>query len=168
MSHESDEADYYYRNRNPHEGVNPNQYPSGAGPANPRGGMNPNQYDQPIGPQRPPSAMDRIVQGAKAAHRAGAGFAQEFQGTSPRNSEQRERQQYTRGMNRDVPAPVNYGVSSQGPPVNEGSVLHPGNRLYVIEGSMLASGGRGAAQGERRPRAPRRVANPGFGNDPGL
>ena len=54
--------------------------------------------------------------------------------------------------------------------VNQGSVLHPGTRLYVIEGSMVASGGGQRINKEPRQRQRRGPggAMPGFGNDPGL
>jgi len=38
--------------------------------------------------------------------------------------------------------------------VNQGSIVHPGNRLYVIEGSMLASGGGQKPQERQRKRPP--------------
>jgi hypothetical protein len=47
--------------------------------------------------------------------------------------------------------------------VNQGSSLHPGNRIYVMEGSIVASGGMRGTQ-----RRTERRHRPGFGNDPGL
>lgn len=47
--------------------------------------------------------------------------------------------------------------------VPQTSVIHPGNKLYVIEGSILAAGG-----GVKKPRQPEQ-RKPGFGGfDPGL
>lgn len=48
--------------------------------------------------------------------------------------------------------------------VNQGSSLHPGNRIYVMEGSIIASGGAKAAPRQSSGKK----FTPGFGNDPGM
>jgi hypothetical protein len=125
-----------------------------------------------------PSALDRIKAGARAGARGVAtgvravGAAREAvdsfnrgEGAGVRAHAQRVNS-YDPGFGGHTRPPVTNNIASQPQvEVNQGSVLHPGNKLYVIEGSLLASGG---GKRSSEPRRQRRAANPGFGNDPGL
>jgi hypothetical protein len=166
---EEEEAEYYYQN-NPHH-VRPMarvQYGINAGPENPRRGMNPNQYGSPIGPQRESAAAKaaRFGRGVREAGQAvsDAGrAAMENTGIQPMTAGVREyagrmgtgAQERSPGSRQQYPVPA---------AVDQTSVIHPGNKLYVIEGSILAAGG-----GVKKPRPPQqRGPKPGFGNDPGF
>ena len=117
---------------------------------------NPNTYTSPppAGPQPPRSAMDRIKDAAKGmnqhlkehAQRINAQGDQGFSGAGRSRAPARESsvQRYARFTN-----------DQQEPPVNQGSALHPGHRIIVVEGSVIASArAPGSAPAERRPRRP--------------
>ena len=104
--------------------------------------------------QKKPSAMDRIVGAAKGmnqhlkehAQRINAQGDQGFSGAGRSRAPARESsvQRYARFTN-----------DQQEPPVNQGSALHPGHRIIVVEGSVIASArAPGSAPAERRPRRP--------------
>lgn len=66
-------------------------------------------------------------------------------------------------------------VNPQNPPVNSGSAFHPGNKIYVIQGQVIASGGgqKGQTQPVRHSRSLIRRGglgqeDTGFGDDRGL
>jgi len=182
---EEEEAEYYYEHhpgavrpraqkqhakpigpvQQPHYGVNPNQYASPAGPAQ----VNPNQYASPAGPARP-TAMERIKRGAGSSARV---IADTAAGVSDgvrqfdNNPMGKSLHQWADRHN----APQGRAGNNQEPPVHPSSVMHPGHKLYVIEGSIIMSGGGQKAPEERQRRRGRGGlggANPGFGNDNGL
>jgi hypothetical protein len=143
------------------------------------------QRNQPveISERHKPSTMDRIVSAAKGAARA--------VGSAPAAAAQKAQQfdsgptgKAIRGFAERVNAQQGLGGAGGAPPqsaramrqqpqvqVNPGSTLHPGTKIYVMEGTLLASGGRPPA-GQRRPRAARRgglgQSDNGFDNDHGL
>jgi hypothetical protein len=114
---------------------------------------------------RSPSAYDRIIGATKGIVTATQGALNSPTGRAVRD--------YAQRMN--APGADNFGGSSSGRPrvqrpaqqpiagVNPGSSLHPGQRLYVISGSILASGGGQKSPEERRKRRGPGGANPGFG-----
>lgn len=116
-----------------------------------------------------PSALERIRNSVNQIPQKAQEFDRGAAGQGLRSWAARSNA--TQGLGGGQP-PNNYArfnnapANNQQQPVNQGSVLHPGNRLYVIQGSMIASGG-GTAR-EPRPRRQSRPVNPGFGNDPGL
>lgn len=163
-SSEEEEAEYYYKR---HPGVNPRQYAQPAGPANPHEGVNAHQYAQPAGPQRQ-SATERIVAAAKGINQHLKEHAQRIN-SQPDNgfrggSGARGRAQ--QGGN----SMAGYARFSNDAPVNEESTMHPGHRIIVVEGSVLASArtpGSAPAQPRRR-RSGGMGGDSGFGNDRGL
>jgi hypothetical protein len=147
---QEEEIEYYYKNNpHPHTGVNPNQYPQPAGPA------------KPTKIQRAAQLVANAARGTAAVANAtvrGAHDASRMTGmdqyAARMNSGAIARSPNSRAQHQNVPASV-----------NPTSVIHPGNRLYVIEGSIIASGG---APKQQRPPQQKRVATPGFGDDPGF
>jgi hypothetical protein len=157
----------------PHYGVNANQYASAAGPAQ----VNPNQYASPAGPARP-STMDRIVGAARNMGAQVQKFDQGSTGQAIRKHAERLNQQDgfggsgSRGQPRENPASRYARFTNDNPePVNQGSVMHPGHRIIVVEGSVIASArapGTEPRESRRRGRGGLGGANPGFGEDRGL
>lgn len=167
----------------------------------PHGKVNPNQYPAPAGPARPPSAMDRIVNASKSISKKVRDFDQGPTGQAIRNHAQRLNSQsgiqpFTAGAQQQpqsrrsrqaasqqqpqqrVNPMTQYGrfVSDQpnAPPVHETSVMHPGNRIYVIQGTVIASGSAGPKQPQQQQPRRRQFSvglgsgDGGFGNDRGL
>jgi hypothetical protein len=148
---DEEEVEHYYKNNpHPHAGVNPNQYPQPAGPA------------KPTKTQRAVQLVANATRGTVAVVSAtaqGAHDASRMTGVDqwayrvnaphgkPRSQQAQERYQNVPGA------------------VGQTSVMHPGNKLYVIEGRILAASG---APKQQQPQQQRRKINPGFGDDPGF
>jgi hypothetical protein len=120
--------------------------------------------------KRKPTAYERISSGARAVRRGGAEVANVVSGIGASPGARMVRG-YAERMNASDTMTGGYrgyqGPIASQPQPNQGSIVHPGNRLYVIEGSMLATG-----SGQRQERKKRGSGGlgiiPGFGNDPGM
>jgi hypothetical protein len=166
---DEEEVEHYYQN-NPHHArpAAVKQYAFPAGPQNPRQGMNPNQYRGPVGPQQQTFAQKAVRYG-KAAAEAGRGVNDATRaaigntGIQPVESGVRgyAARMNSGGVARSPQSREQYA----GAPVDQTSVMHPGNKLYVISGTILASGNPSAPQ--KKPKQTR-GPSPGFGNDPGF
>ncbi len=127
--------------------------------------------NQPVDiPDRPkPSAMDRIVNAAK-----GVGNKLQDINSSPTGqrvrsfAERVNAQNGLSGSNQSQPVPLSnrrraqMAAYPQEPPINQGSSLHPGNRIYVMEGNIIASGGQKSPVQQLR-RSNRRPLQGGLG-----
>ncbi|MFA4849143.1 MAG: hypothetical protein WC626_05390 [Methanoregula sp.] len=121
---------------------------------------------------QPQSAMDRIVNAAKGIHNKIQEVNNGPTGQAVRRFAERTNAQDGFGHDRAPPqAPVSprgrayQPLTQQGPPVNEASTLHPGNRIYVMQGSIIASGGSPKGQPLQRRRSGPVVRRGGLGQD---
>jgi hypothetical protein len=126
-------------------------------------------YHEEMAAYRPPSALQRARAGAntvREAARAGLGAAYDA-GRDTMNTG--VGQFAARHGISAAPRSPQSRAQYAGAPVNESSIMHPGNKLLVVEGRVLASAA-GARQAPRQPAERRRrpPANPGFGEDNGL
>jgi len=103
---------------------------------------------------KPPSPMDRIVHAAKSVGAKIQEANNSPTGRAIRNFAEHVNAQDGSGGRAPPPGPRRRAQQIIRQPeaqVNPGSALHPGNRIYVIEGSILASGGgQKASQQQRR------------------
>ena len=108
--------------------------------------------------QHASSMMDRIVQSAKNVGTKIQEVNNSPTGQAIRRFAERTNAQDGFGAHRSPPQVQGNArgrafqpPTQQRPPVNQESVLHPGNRIYVMEGRVIASGG-----GQKNPQQQRR------------
>jgi hypothetical protein len=167
-----------------HQTINAKQYPTPAGPQHPKTVyVDPNQYREPAGP-RAPTAYDKIKQSvhtakevASDAYAAGAHARKTLHdvGQNPYVNYNAQRSGFTEPVSA-VPRHATSRQQYQGAPVDENSVMHPGNRIVVLRCSDATGKCTTIATGNEvrtAPRQPRQRRPAGAvgglgGNDPGF
>ena len=162
-----------------HIPINSKQYNAPIGPEQQQTAhYDPNQYAQPAGPARPTTyqkirqsvrnAAEPVASAANAAYDAGAqaqavGHAI---GQNPRLKAMRNQDGFTAPVQAAPRSPTSRQQYPNAP-VEQTSTMHPGNHLYVIQGTMISS----KSTEPKQPRQPRRRSwqTGGLGgDDPGF